>query len=498
MKTYILSMDAGTTSGRCILFDKNGKIVQTAQKPLTQHYPQPGWVEHDASEIWQVQYDCAKQVMADAGIGPEQIAGIGITNQRETTILWDAQTGEPVCPAIVWQCRRTAEFCEELKVQGYEKRIREKTGLLIDPYFSGTKIRWILDHVDGAREKAEAGMIRFGTVESWLIWCLSGGTVHVTDYSNASRTMLFDIHKLGWDEEILSILKIPKEILPKPVSSSEIYGYTAPKLFGAAIPICGAAGDQQAALFGQTCFEKGDTKCTYGTGGFLLMNSGEEPIASENGLLTTIAASRPGKVQYALEGSVFVAGAAIQWLRDELGLISSSPESEAMAREVPDTAGCYVVPAFTGLGAPYWNPYARGMITGLTRGVNKNHIIRATLESIALQINDVLRIMQEDSGLTLSELKVDGGACANDLLMQMQADFSNVQVLRPDCIETTALGAAYLAGLAVSFWKDTEEIRHNQANSWSFLAEMSQTNREEKLHGWEQAVNACLGWARNT
>ena len=498
MEQYILSMDAGTTSGRCILFDKNGQILHTAQKSLTQYYPRPGWVEQDADEIWQVQYETAQQVIAEAGIRPEQIAAIGITNQRETTIVWDRTTGKPVCPAIVWQCRRTSDYCEELHAAGYGPMIREKTGLLPDPYFSGSKIHWILEHVEDAREKAEKGDLLFGTVETWLIWKLTEGRVHVTDYSNASRTMLFNIHTLHWDEELLDLLDIPVSMLPKPVSSSELYGYS--RDYG--IPICGAAGDQQAALFGQACFEPGEAKCTYGTGGFLLMNTGSHPVTSENGLLTTIAASRPGRIQYALEGSIFIAGAVIQWLRDELGLISSAAESEVLASQVADTAGCYIVPAFTGLGAPHWDPLARGTITGLTRGVNRCHIVRAALESIALQIGDVLDAMSADcrsidltgsgkadpAASLLTDLRVDGGACANSFLMQFQADLLNVPILRPACLETTALGAAYLAGLAAGYWKNTEDLRSSREIDTVFSPHMTEQAREEKRSGWSEAL----------
>ena len=430
MGKYVMALDAGTTSNRCILFDKSGKIISIAQKEFTQYFPQPGWVEHDADEIWSTQLGVAVEAMSKVGASAEDIAAIGITNQRETAIVWDKKTGEPVCRAIVWQCRRTAAYCDQLKEQGYTDMIREKTGLIIDAYFSGTKIRWILDHVEGAREKAEKGELLFGTVETWLIWKLTKGRVHVTDYSNASRTMLFNINTLEWDQEILDLLQIPKAMLPEPMPSSCVYGHTDPSYFGGPIPIGGAAGDQQSALFGQVCFHPGAAKNTYGTGCFLLMNTGEKPVFSQNGLVTTIAWGLDGKVEYALEGSIFVAGAAIQWLRDEMRLIDSAADSEYMAGKVKDTNGCYVVPAFTGLGAPHWDPYARGTIVGITRGVNKYHIIRATLESLAYQVNDVLGAMEADSGIPLTSLRVDGGASANDFLMQTQADIIGAPVKR--------------------------------------------------------------------
>lgn len=495
-KKYVMALDAGTTSNRCIIFDETGKICSSAQQEFKQHYPKPGWVEHDADEIWSTQMGVAVQAIQSLGASAEDIAAIGITNQRETTIVWDRETGRPVCPAIVWQCRRTAEFCDELKEQGYTDLFREKTGLILDAYFSGTKVRWILDHVDGAREKAEAGKLLFGTVETWLIWRLTKGAVHVTDYTNASRTLLFNIHTLQWDEEILNILNIPKSMLPEVKPSSAIYGNTDPSFFGGPIPIAGAAGDQQAALFGQTCFQPGEAKNTYGTGGFLLMNTGEKPVESKNGLVTTIAWGLDGKVNYALEGSIFVAGAAIQWLRDELKLISDAAESEQAAMQVEDTNGCYVVPAFTGLGAPYWDQYARGTIVGLTRGVNKNHIVRATLESIAYQVCDVLESMEADSGIKVQTLKVDGGACANNLLMQMQADFIKAPVNRPACIESTALGAAYLAGLATGFWKSMDEIRAKWEIEKIFEPEMDEKQRTEKREGWKRAVRCSFGWAK--
>lgn len=497
MEGYIMAIDSGTTSNRCILFDKQGKIISVAQKEFTQHFPKPGWVEHDATEIWSTQFDVARFAMDRAGVNPMEIAAIGITNQRETTILWDKNTGEPVSNAICWQCRRTSEYCDTLKEKGLTDWFRKKTGLVIDAYFSATKIRWILENVEGVREKAEAGDILFGTVESFLIWKLSGGKVHVTDYSNASRTMLFNINTLEWDEEICKELDIPMNILPKPMPSSCIYGETDPALFGRAIPIAGAAGDQQAALFGQCCFEKGQVKNTYGTGGFLLMNIGEKPVFSGNGLLTTIAWGLDGKVCYALEGSIFIAGAAIQWLRDELRLIDSSPDSEYMATRVPDTAGCYIVPAFTGLGAPYWDQYARGTIVGLTRGTNKYHIIRATLESLAYQTSDVIFAMEQDSGEKLPILKVDGGASANNFLMQAQADILGVTVERPTCVETTALGAAYLAGLATGYWENTDDIIVNRAVDRLFRPVISEEQRQEKLRGWKKAVKCSFGWEKD-
>lgn len=496
MKKYVMALDAGTTSNRCILFDKDGKICSMAQKEFTQHFPQPGWVEHDANEIWMTILFVAQEAMNQAGATAKDIAAIGITNQRETTIVWDKNSGEPIYHAIVWQCRRTADYAESLKEKGLTEAYREKTGLVIDPYFSATKLKWILDHVEGARERAERGELLFGTVDSWIIWKLTGGKEHKTDYSNASRTMLFNIHELCWDKEIMKELEIPQSMLPKAVPSSGLFGYTDPSLLGESIPIAGVAGDQQAALFGQTCFEEGEAKNTYGTGCFMLMNTGEKPVRSENGLLTTIAWGYDGKVNYALEGSVYVAGAAIQWLRDELELIDSAADSEYYASKVEDTNGCYVVPAFTGLGAPYWDPYARGMITGLTRGVNKCHIIRATLESLAFQTNDVLQAMESDSGIHLSALKVDGGACRNNFLMQFQADLIGAPLRRPECVETTALGAAYLAGLAVGYWADKNEIINSWKTEKEFLPQMSEEKREKELAGWKQAVSSSFGWAK--
>lgn len=491
MDKYIMALDLGTTSCRCIIFDKNGRICSAAQKEFTQYFPQPGWVEHDAEEIWATQTGLMYEAMSKIDITINEIAGIGITNQRETTVLWDKETGRPVHKAIVWQCRRTAGYCDELKKLGMAEFFRTKTGLVLDAYFSATKLRWLLDNAIGARERAEKGELLFGTVDSWIIWKLTGGKVHVTDYSNASRTMLFNIHTLKWDEEILRVLKIPQQILPEVKPSSHVYGYTDSKLFGREVPIAGAGGDQQCALFGQTCFERGEVKNTYGTGGFMLMNTGTAPVNSHNGLVTTIAWGVDDKVEYALEGSIFVAGAAVQWLRDELGLIRDAAESEVLAKSVPDANGCYVVPAFVGLGAPYWDQYARGAIVGLTRGVNRNHIVRATLESIAYQVNDVLMAMQEDSGMPITSLRVDGGACDNDFLMQFQADILNTSVVRPYCIETTAMGAAYLAGLAVGYWRSKEEILANHVIAAEFKPQMGQAKRESLLQGWHNAVKAA-------
>ena len=491
MDKYIMALDLGTTSCRCIIFDKNGRICSAAQKEFTQYFPQPGWVEHDAEEIWATQTGLMYEAMSKIDITINEIAGIGITNQRETTVLWDKETGRPVHKAIVWQCRRTAGYCDELKKLGMGEFFRSKTGLVLDAYFSATKLRWLLDNAAGARERAEKGKLLFGTVDSWIIWKLTGGKVHVTDYSNASRTMLFNIHTLKWDEEILRVLKIPQQILPEVKPSSHVYGYTDSKLFGREVPIAGAGGDQQCALFGQTCFERGEVKNTYGTGGFMLMNTGTAPVNSHNGLVTTIAWGVDDKVEYALEGSIFVAGAAVQWLRDELGLIRDAAESEVLAKSVPDANGCYVVPAFVGLGAPYWDQYARGAIVGLTRGVNRNHIVRATLESIAYQVNDVLMAMQEDSGMPITSLRVDGGACDNDFLMQFQADILNTSVVRPYCIETTAMGAAYMAGLAVGYWRSKEEILANHVIAAEFKPQMGQAKRESLLQGWHNAVKAA-------
>lgn len=488
MKQFVISLDQGTTSSRCIIFDKKGTMLSTAQKEFTQFYPKPGWVEHDPVEIWSSQFSVMMEAMSKLGVSGSDIAAIGITNQRETTIVWNKKTGEPVYPAIVWQCRRTADKIEKMVADGLGEYVKKTTGLIPDAYFSASKIAWILDEVPGARKRAQNGELLFGTVDTWLIWKLTGGKVHVTDYTNASRTMLFDIHKLSWDKKMLEYFDIPEQMLPQVRPSSEIYGYSDPSLTGTEIPIAGIAGDQQAALFGQCCFEAGEMKNTYGTGCFLLMNTGKEPVVSKNGLLTTLAASPDGTPQYALEGSVFVAGAAIQWLRDEMGLIRTAAESEDCCHAVKDTAGVYVVPAFTGFGAPYWKADARGIITGLTRGANRNHIVRATVESLAYQVYDLAEVMKQDSGLPLLSLKVDGGASANDFLMQFQADILNTKVHRPSCIETTALGAAYLAGLAAGYWKDTEDIKKNWALSKCFEPQMKEDNREELLAGWKDAV----------
>ena len=496
MAKYIMALDAGTTSNRCILFDEKGTMCSVAQREFKQYFPQPGWVEHDADEIWASQLGVAVEAMSMIGASAKDIAAIGITNQRETVIIWDKKTGEPIYHAIVWQCRRTSEYCDSLKEKGLTEVFRKKTGLVIDAYFSATKIRWILEHVPGARERAEKGELLFGTVETWLIWKLTKGEVHVTDYSNASRTMLFNINTLQWDDEILKELNIPKCMLPDVKPSSCIYGKTDLSYLGGSIPIAGAAGDQQAALFGQTCFSAGEAKNTYGTGCFMLMNTGEKPVFSQNGLVTTIAWGLDGKVNYALEGSIFVAGASIQWLRDEMRMIDSAQDSEYMAKKVKDTNGCYVVPAFTGLGAPHWDQYARGTIVGITRGVNKYHIIRATLESIAYQVNDVLEAMKADSGIELSALKVDGGASANDFLMQTQADIMNAPVKRPGCVETTAMGAAYLAGLAVGYWKNKEEVQKNWAVDQVFYPEITEEERQRRLKGWNKAVKYAYGWAK--
>ena len=494
---YIMALDQGTTSSRCIIYDRMGQQVSVAQKEFRQIYPQAGWVEHDPMEIWQTQLEVARQALAVIPGGAAAIDAIGITNQRETTIVWDRETGLPIYNAIVWQCRRTAEFCDGLKNEpGLADRWREKTGLLIDAYFSATKLRWILDHVGGAKERAARGELLFGTVETWLIWKLTGGRVHVTDYSNASRTMMFNIRDLYWDQEILQKLEIPQVMLPEARPSSEVYGETDAELFGQPIPIAGAAGDQQAALFGQACFEEGQAKNTYGTGGFMLVNTGDRIVPSKNGLLNTIAWGLDGRVKYALEGSVFVSGATIQWLRDELGLISSAQETEAMARQVEDTAGAYIVPAFTGLGAPYWDPYARGAILGLTRGVNRNHIARAAVESMAYQTWDLMRAITEDMGSRINMFKVDGGAAANDFLLEFQADLIGQPVFRPVCIETTSLGAAYLAGLATGYWKGTDDIMSNWQLDKEFAPAMSEDRREELLAGWHQAVERTLRWSR--
>lgn len=494
-KKYILAFDQGTTSSRAILFDKEGRIVKTAQKEFTQIYPKAGWVEHDAMEIWGTQSGVAREVLETAGVSPQDIAAIGITNQRETTVVWDKETGKPIYNAIVWQCRRTASICDDLKARGLEQYIRENTGLVVDAYFSGTKVKWILDNVEGAREKAERGELLFGNIDTWLVWNLTRGKVHVTDYSNASRTLLYNIKELKWDEKILAELGIPASMLPQVRPSSEVYGHTDENTFGGAnIPIAGIAGDQQAALFGQACFSEGMAKNTYGTGCFMLMNTGERMVPSHNGLLTTIAWGIDGKVEYALEGSIFIAGASIQWLRDELKLINDAADSEYYATKVEDTNGVYVVPAFAGLGAPYWDMYARGTIVGLTRGANKNHLIRATLESIAYQTRDVLDAMQEDSGIKLATLKVDGGATKNNFLMQFQSDILGTDVDRPQVTETTALGAAYLAGLAVGFWQNKEEIATNWAVERKFENAISHDKRTELYSGWQKAIGRAKDW----
>lgn len=493
---YIMALDQGTTSARCILYDRQGRQVSLAQKEFRQIYPQAGWVEHDPMDIWSTQIGVAQEALLKIDATYENIDAIGITNQRETTVVWDRHTGEPIYNAIVWQCRRTAEFCDGLKAKGLEASFCSKTGLLIDPYFSGTKLRWILDHVEGAWERAKNGDLLFGTIETWLIWKLTDGKVHVTDYSNASRTMMFNIHTLQWDEDILKELEIPACMLPEVRPSSTVYGESSPLLFGGSIPISGAAGDQQAALFGQTCFEKGEAKNTYGTGGFMLVNTGEKPVESRNGLITTIAWGAEDKVQYALEGSVFISGATIQWLRDELKILDNAAESEQMARMVEDTAGAYVVPAFTGLGAPYWDSYARGAIMGLTRGVNKNHIVRAALESMAYQTNDLIAAMAEDMGHPLQTFKVDGGASANNFLLEFQANIMNMPVYRPQCIETTSLGAAYLAGLATGYWKNRDDILSNWQIDRVFQPDMNEEKRNELLDGWHKAVHCTFGWAK--
>ena len=494
MGKYILALDQGTTSSRVILFDREQNILGVSQKEFTQIYPKEGWVEHDAMEIWSSQYAVMMEVVAKSGMPAEEIAAIGITNQRETTILWDRETGRPIYNAIVWQCRRTADIVDKLLADGLEEHIRKTTGLVPDAYFSATKIKWILDHVEGAREKAERGEILFGTVDSWLVWKLTGGAVHVTDYTNASRTMLYDIHKLDWDDTLLTALDIPRAMLPQVRSSSEIYGYT--EIQGVKVPIGGIAGDQQAALFGQGCFSPGDAKNTYGTGCFLLMNTGEEACESKNGLITTIAIGLNGKVQYALEGSVFVGGAVIQWLRDEMRFFTDSRDAEYYARKVPDNGGVYLVPAFTGLGAPYWDMYARGAIVGITRGTKREHIIRAAQESIAYQVADLVQAMEADTGIPLTALKADGGASRDLFLMQFQADVIDREVRRPAIRETTALGAAYLAGLAAGVWKDLDEIRRLWVCDTSFLPDMEEEKREKLLSDWHRAVGRSRDWAK--
>lgn len=495
MAKYVMALDQGTTSSRAILFDKRGMIVSSAQKEFEQYYPEPGWVEHNPMEIWSSELSVATEAMALVGARPQDIAGIGITNQRETTIVWDRETGEPAYNAIVWQCRRTAPMIDKIVSEGHGDMIRSRTGLVPDAYFSASKIQWILDNVKGARQKAEEGRLLFGTVDSWLIWKLTKGRVHVTDYTNASRTMLFDIHRLAWDEELLKLFGIPSSMLPEVLPSSQIYGYTDEGVMGGRIPISGAAGDQQAALFGQCCFDKGEVKNTYGTGSFILMNTGREPVASKNGLITTIAAGASKEPDYALEGSVFVAGAAIQWLRDSMRMIKSAAQSEEYADEAGDSAGVYIVPGFTGLGAPYWNPYARGSVFGITRGCRKEHFIRATLESIAYQSMDVFRAMEEDAGVRITELKVDGGASANNFLMQFQADITGCSVRRPKCIETTAMGAAYLSGLAVGYYRSLKELKDNYQQGREFHPSMEEERREELLRGWKRAVKATISWA---
>lgn len=491
MKKFILSIDQGTTSSRAILFNEKGEVVEVSQREFEQFFPHPGWVEHDANEIWTSVLACIADVLRKADIGPEQVEGIGISNQRETTVVWDRETGKPIYKAIVWQSRQTEEIVQTLREKGYNDLFKEKTGLLLDPYFSGTKVKWILDNVDGAREKAENGELQFGTIDSWLVYKLSGHKVHVTDYSNASRTLMYNIYDLKWDDELLEILTVPKSMLPEVRQSSEVYAHTISyHFFGEEVPIAGIAGDQQAALFGQACFDKGMVKNTYGTGGFLLMNTGEKGVQSENGLLTTIAWGVDGKVEYALEGSVFVSGSAIQWLRDGLGLLESAPESENLAKNVVSTDGVYVVPAFVGLGTPYWDSEARGAVFGLTRGTTKEHLVRATLESIAYQSKDVVDIMAADSGIGVKSLRVDGGAVKNNFLMQFQSDLLNVQVDRPMINETTALGAAYLAGLAIGYWKDKEEIAKQWQIERSFTPDFADEKRQELYNGWKKAVEA--------
>ncbi len=492
MKKYIMAMDEGTTSARCVIYDKQGNTISSAQREFPQYFPKEGWVEHDATEIWATQISVAQEAMLKHNLNYRDIVALGITNQRETTVVWDKATGEPIYNAIVWQCRRTSDYAEALKNQGHEEMIRRKTGLIIDAYFSGTKIKWILDHVDGARERAERGELLFGTIESWLIWKMTGGEVHVTDYSNAARTMLFNIHTLDWDDEILALLDIPKCMLPKPVECSGHYGETIPEVFGGPIPITGSAGDQQAALFGETCFEVGEAKCTYGTGSFLLLNTGDRPVFSNSGLLTTIAWGLDGKVSYALEGSAFVCGAAIQWLRDEMKFMSDSPKSERMALKAGDSEGVYMVPAFTGIGAPYWEPDARGAIFGITRGTDRNQIVRATLESLAYQNEDLLSAMAEDLGQRIVALKVDGGACRNNFLMQFQADVSDTEIVRCKSIESTSLGAAYLAGLAVGYYDSTDDIIENKEVDRVFRPEMDEAMRAALLKGWHKAVKAAI------
>ena len=495
MKKYVMALDQGTTSSRCVLFDHQGNICSMAQKEFRQIYPEPGWVEHDPMEIWSSQLAVAAEAISKIGATGTEIAAIGITNQRETTVVWNRHTGLPVYNAIVWQCRRPAGCIEKLKEDGLSEYVHNTTGLIPDAYFSASKVAWILDNVEGAREEAEAGNLMFGTIDTWLIWNLTKGTVHVTDYTNASRTMMYNIHDLCWDEKILEYFHIPKSMLPKVCPSSYVYGYTETSVLGGSIPITGAAGDQQAALFGQCGFSAGEVKNTYGTGCFLLMNTGEKAVTSENGLLTTIAANAEGKIQYVLEGSVFVAGAGIQWLRDEMRMIKNAAQSEEYAMSVKDTNGVYVVPAFTGLGAPYWNQYARGTIVGITRGCSKEHFIRAVLESMAYQTKDILEVMKKESGVDITGLKVDGGASMNNFLMQFQADILDVEVLRPECVETTALGAAYLAGIAVGYWDNVNDVRENWVLSKTFVPQIAEEEREKILKGWTRAVVGALAWA---
>ena len=494
---YIMALDQGTTSSRCILFDKSGNICSVVNKEFKQIYPQPGWVEHDADEIWDTTLEVARAAMAKLNVKAADIAGIGITNQRETTVVWDKETGEPIANAIVWQCRRTSDIIDGLVKDGWSDKIRDKTGLVPDAYFSGSKIKWLLDNTPGARRRAKAGKLLFGTIDTWLIWKLTGSRVHVTDYTNASRTMLYNIRELKWDQELLNLLDVPESMLPEVKPSSCVYGMTDFEMFGGEIPIAGAAGDQQCALFGQCCFEPGQMKNTYGTGCFLLMNTGHEIVKSQNGLVTTIAASADGTVQYALEGSIFIAGAAIQWLRDELGVLTSASESLDYAKKVSDTAGGYVVPAFTGLGAPYWNQRARGVVVGITRGFSRAHLVRATLESLAYQTYDIVRAMERDSGIPIADLKVDGGACANNFLMQFQSDLIAADVYRPRCIETTALGAAYLAGLAVGYWSSLDDVRNNWAVDKIFTPELDEEKRRKLLHGWHKAVKCAQLWGED-
>ncbi|MFQ7110382.1 MAG: glycerol kinase GlpK [Anaerovoracaceae bacterium] len=494
-KKYVMALDQGTTSARCIIYDREGRQISSAQKEFRQIYPKEGWVEHDAMEIWSTQIGVAQEAMLKINAAYENIDSIGITNQRETTVVWEKESGKPVYNAIVWQCRRTAPYCKKLKECGMDDFFEKRTGLLIDPYFSATKLKWILENVEGAYEKAKRGELLFGTVETWLIWKLTGGRVHITDYSNASRTMMFNIYDLKWDEDILRELDIPAVMLPEARPSSMVYAESDPKIFGGPVKIAGAAGDQQAALFGQTCFEEGETKNTYGTGGFMLANTGKTPVRSRNGLITTIAWGIGDEVSYALEGSVFISGATIQWLRDEMKLLDNAAESEMIAGKVEDTAGAYIVPAFAGLGAPYWNPYARGAIVGLTRGVNKNHIVRAALESMAYQTKDLISSMEDDMGRSISRFKVDGGASANDFLLQFQADVLDMPVYRPDCIETTSLGAAYLAGLATGYWKNRSDILANWRTDKIYEPNMDSVRREALLRGWKRAVRSVLAWA---